>query len=510
MRFDPAILLDNPILTKHARSRLRLGELAPWVVVVLVLCLVIRWAGQAFDLFIQGTALAFLLGLQAILLVFVGATQVGGAIGGARASGIIDFHRVSPLPSSWMTLGFFLGAPIREYVLFACTLPFAMLLGVLSSPGFWGMIQVEIPLLFGAWILHAVALLTSLSSRKPRGNTRGGIIGIVILALILGQPIGTGIWFGIRRLEGTDLTLDFFGIPVYWLLFVVAYQAVALAFLLIAAGRKMRSERAHAYSKRLAIACMTAATVLAVGGSWNFKQYATTVLVLLYLLIFLGMVLTSTITPGRAEYVKALRRALHRGHRRPSPWEDAGTNRIAVFILCAILFLGTMAVWEFVGDQPPIDSATMAIGVFVLAYYGLAQQYFLLRFPKSGPAITALFIFLVWLVPVLVGSLAAWSDLNRDLYRIVLGISPVTGIALSSGLVDASDAGPSRLAAILPAIAFAFVFNNLLVAYRRKIDLAVRSAAGGLHEPGPFDDLDRAPDVPRPGASQEAIGGGHE
>ena len=66
---------------------------------------------------------------------------VAGQLGRGRreASGILDFHRVSPLTPAELTLGFFFGAPIREYVLFACTLPFAALclaFGVPSVHGF--------------------------------------------------------------------------------------------------------------------------------------------------------------------------------------------------------------------------------------------------------------------------------------------------------------------------------------------------------------------------------------
>ena len=48
-------------------------------------------------------------------------------MGKARESGILDFHRVSPMAPAAVVLGFFFGAPIREYLLFAATLPFSMI-----------------------------------------------------------------------------------------------------------------------------------------------------------------------------------------------------------------------------------------------------------------------------------------------------------------------------------------------------------------------------------------------
>ena len=96
------MLLDNPMLVKHLRSRLRRGQVLPWVSVIVVLCLCVVWAGQAFGIYANGTALAMVLGLEVLILVFAGAQQVGGAVGGARESGILDFHRVSPQPPSWL------------------------------------------------------------------------------------------------------------------------------------------------------------------------------------------------------------------------------------------------------------------------------------------------------------------------------------------------------------------------------------------------------------------------
>ena len=67
----------------------------------------------------------WLLFLQIIIIVAIGGAQVAAAVGGSRGSGILDFHRVSPLSPTELTLGFFFGAPIREYVLLATTLPYA-------------------------------------------------------------------------------------------------------------------------------------------------------------------------------------------------------------------------------------------------------------------------------------------------------------------------------------------------------------------------------------------------
>lgn len=490
------VVLDNPILMKHARTRLRRRQLGMWLAVVLILCLAIVWAGQAFNWIDNGAALTFLLGLQSILLVFVGATQVGGAVGGARESGIIDFHRVSPVPPAELALGYFLGAPIREYVLFAATLPFALGLSLMATGGFWVWAQLTIPLVFSAWLLHAVALLSALVTKKPKGTGKGAGAGLLVFALIFGQPIGSLLYYASGQLKGETATVQFYGLALHWLVILLLYEACALGFLFLAASRKMRSDRTHAFSKAQAVACMATITALTLGAAWNGTGQDEVVLVVLYFLVVAAIVLAVTITPDQAEYVRAVRRAWRAGRHRPAFWEDADTNRAALFGICALVAIGATLSWELVAGRvrgASLYSQTIAVGVFAVAYTGLGLQYFQLRFAKSGTSLMSLFLFLVWLLPILIGSISFGAGTNKDLYGIILCLSPLTGIAMSSGLIEETGTRAYKLAALGPSITFAFIFNYLLVTTQRKIDLNVRTAMPAKATPGPFDDLDRKP-----------------
>jgi hypothetical protein len=495
------ILRDNPILTKHARTRLRRQPLAMWLVVVVLLCFGVVWAGQAWNLIQNGAAFTFLLGLQTILLGFIGAAQIGGSVGGVRESGIIDFHRVSPLPPLWMTLGFFLGAPIREYVLFAATIPFSLLLALVGPLGLGGWLELTLPLVVGAWLLHSVALLGALVTKKPKSSGKGAGGGIIVFALLFGQPLGSLLWYLTQQLRTGNAAISFFGLPVPWLLLVVTYGLVLVGFFLLACVRKFRADRMHAYSKRQAVAFLTTLAVMVLGVMWNFPGDDSVVLVVLYVLVVAAIVLGATVTPTRMEYAKGVRRALRDGRHRPGAWTDEGTNRWAIFALAAIAFLGATVAWEAVAGRAAGSrsqfSQTIAIGVFVVAYTGLGLQYFQLRLAKSGGAMMATFLFLVWLLPILLGSITFGVGTNRELYTTVLALSPITGIALSSGLLEnvGPDGGQAyKLAALAPAVLFAFVFNFLLDAAQRKLDRVLRDSAGLPKPAGPFDDLDRKPE----------------
>jgi hypothetical protein len=251
--------------------------------------------------------------------------------------------------------------------------------------------------------------------------------------------------------------------------------------LFIAAARKLRSDRAHAYSKFLAIACLATMSVLALGALWTLRQVPFLVVGLLYGLAILAMVLSITITPDRAEYIKGLRRALHRGEHRPSPWADAGTNRIALFVLCAIVLIGATVAWEAIEGRETLGrgrySQTIAIGVLVVAYFGLGAQYFALRLSRYGQAFMALFLFVAWTIPIVAGlvALASWRA-SPVVGQAILGLSPITGIALSSTAPNQGISENVRLFALAPAVTFAFVFNFLMVTVQRRIDLTVRTA----------------------------------
>ena len=161
--------LDNPIFVKHMRSRLRVQALLSGIVVVQALCLCIAWAGFQLNTFANGGAFATLLLLQIIIIMAVGGAQVATAVGGSRSSGILDFHRVSPLSRDELTLGFFFGAPIREYVLLATTLPYALLCVGFGVPSMHGLIQLMVALIAFAWLFHGMGLLSVAAGQAQSG-----------------------------------------------------------------------------------------------------------------------------------------------------------------------------------------------------------------------------------------------------------------------------------------------------------------------------------------------------
>jgi hypothetical protein len=481
--------LDNPILVKHVRSRLRLQPLFAGMVVVVALCLCIVWAGYQLNWFVNGRAYETLWLLQAIILIVIGGSQVSAAVSGARASGILDFHRVSPLTPTTLVIGFFFGAPIREYALYASTLPFAALSIAFGAPSFGVFVQTTIVLVAAAWLVHGLALLDALVSKGARSAR-----GVVVLALIFLVLFYNALAFGAQQamtlamMAERQPSIQFCGLPIPWLVVVLLYVAAALFFVFLATRRKMGSERIHALSKPQAIAAMAMAAVLLVAPVWRNVEATPIMLSVVYLLVVTAILLIPMVTANRAEYVKGLWRSLKRGQSHLPWWDDLALNLICVVVLSAIVLLaGTMA-WQ-TATQPSFESGmssrgyslALATGVLVTAYFGLGLQYFSLRFGARGRIYYALFLFVAWLLPLVAAVILAASSAGpgRDetAAQTVASVSPLAGIA-ATGLPIENERHRLLIqgAAITPALMFVFVFHSLLVSARRRVHREVVGA----------------------------------
>jgi hypothetical protein len=484
--------LDNPILVKHMRTRLRPQAFFASLAVVLILCLCIAYGGYRLDAFKTGGAAGALLALQAVLLVILGSGQVNASVNGARATGILDFHRVSPLTPTEMTLGFFFGAPIREYLLLAATLPFSALCMALGVPSFRGFVQLMIALIAAAWTLQGVTLFSALTS-KARAPT-GSAIGVVIFILFFGVYMVLGGTYSVNLVE-SDRRLSFYGFSLPWLPVVLLCQMPVLFFIFLAARRKMESARLHSLSKLQAIAAMTTSAALVLGAIWKQDNPEILEIVALYLLVVPAILLTMMVTPSQAEYYKGLWRAQKQGRSRLAWWNDFSVSWVFLVITAAIILAGGTIAWSAAAVAPDPWASTrnwgsyplaLATGVLTVAYFGLALQYFLLRFAGRGTLYFGLFLFLVWLLPLMAGAIQSipWKPFQQQEPGYVLfSLSPLAGIALTASIGDEAYRTGVQAAAITPALLFTFVFNSLLVSARRRVHKAVLIAAAKATEP---------------------------
>lgn len=474
------LLLDNPILIKHVRARLRRGAVLGALSIVGSLGLLIVWFSILTGGFATGTAFGLVSALQGIVLTIIGTTQVANSLAKARESNILDFHRISPLPPLVVTLGFFFGAPILEYLIFASLVPLAALAALhQESPvGFANLLRVTAAQVLVAWVFHGLALLSALMIKKPKGNPAGGIFALMFIVFLF----GTGGLFGaVQRLDRNP-ELPFFGRDLPWLTFMAVYLGAILAFLLIASARKMKSERMHSLSKPQGLSFVATAAVLILGAFWGTGDRGEAVMIALYGLILAGMVASVTMMPTASEYAKGLRRAERSGRRHLPPWDDLSLNRIGVASVALIVLCGSTIASQFLtgyrglgfGNEGSFGLA-IAIGVLVVAYFGLGFQFFSLVSTKHGGTLMALFLFFAWVVPMLAGAICAAADLGQTATIGTLALSPIPGLGMAAGGAPAGQVQTAQIAALLPAIAFFFLFNNLVTARRRRVEREVQA-----------------------------------
>ena len=118
----------------------------------------------------------------------------------------------------------------------------------------------------------------------------------------------------------------------------------------------------------------------------------------------------------------------------------------------------------------------IANGVLVVAYFGLAHQFFQLRFGRRGSNYLALFLFLIWGVPLVVGTISLFANfMNSGPSQIIYALSPVAGLGLATGVGEGirNNLMAVEAAAITPSLLYTFVFNNLVTSARRRVQKAV-------------------------------------
>lgn len=149
----------NPLFLRYWRSRLRPKALIAWTTMTLIITLFVfftsHWAGtDQLDMDPKAAArlpIIPLLMMQGVILFFLGTGAVASGMTAEEDEGVIDYQRLVPMKPISKVVGYLLGLPVREWVLFLITLPF-------SFWCFWqGGISFEV---FGE--LYAVVVSTAL------------------------------------------------------------------------------------------------------------------------------------------------------------------------------------------------------------------------------------------------------------------------------------------------------------------------------------------------------------
>jgi len=196
-------VLDNPILRKCTRSRVRLSHMLSWGTVVFTVTAALS-AGVYFTgterelLSVREAARAVILPvliIQAVLVMGLGTGAVAAGIAVERDSGNIDYHRMTPMSPTAKILGFLVGLPMRHYFLFAVTLPF-LLFGVVV--GDFPLAKIGLfYLVFASSVLtyHFTGMTVGLLAKRPWQAALFSTGSLFVLYFILPNLSRLGVTF---------------------------------------------------------------------------------------------------------------------------------------------------------------------------------------------------------------------------------------------------------------------------------------------------------------------------
>ena len=510
-------LAENPLFIKHVRSRMRRTTILPNVVVISFFSLCIVFLDQTVKKNDEDIALGsnLFFWMQAMILLLMGGSQVATAVAHVKESGILDFHRVTPVPSRVQVLGFLLGAPIREWALFACTLPFALFCAIVGPWGVEGFTKVLLVQITGALLYHSIGIVTGLQGKSAKGAS-GRLVAIIVAlniastnlsgqgvygpALLSPLPVylevafpklvaerqqaqrvmrqQPGAWPAKPAPVGAKPVVDdppFYGVGIPLVLQTLLFQSSIFAFLLIASGRRFHSSRLPLFSKPQALGFIGLLAFLSLGSVWQTSTITLT-LSMAYFLTFASFWLVATVTPQLGDYMKGLQRSRRHGGA-VTPWHDLASNKLPVLLfagtILAALGLAFAAAPNFqlkgggnFGNGRFEPWGPLVVAVLSVLSYGWSLQYFNLRYGKRAQAYFGLFLFLVWLVPVVVGLLLMAAGSQQA--GIIMGASPFVGIFYAGGLALPMDPKVMLVVAIAPPAIMTFLFGALLLGEERR------------------------------------------
>jgi hypothetical protein len=511
-------LADNPLFVKHVRARLRKQAILPALIIIGFLSICIVWADQTFGTDHRGVRMGVgshcFFWLQMIILMLVGGSQVASSVAYVKESGILDFHRVTPVPSSVQVLGFLLGAPIREYLLFAFTIPFALVCALIGPWGLLNFVKLLLVQITAALLYHSIAVVTGLSGKSAKGAS-GRFVGIIVILNIVSNQFNAAGSYGPAMLsplpvymEVTEETIPlgrgrvnqvqvnpprinqiqanqpqanqqqgdprFFSVAIPLAIQTLMFQLPIFVFLFIASSRRFRSNRLPLYTKVQATTFLSVIAFLVLGSQWE-RSATTIILSASYFLMFISLWLISTVTVPSGEYKKGIQRAKKMGWTHTPVWSDLASNKV-VAVIFGMIFLGAMlSVIGFAPLQNRIQGnlefspwGPMILGPLTVLSYAFAYQYFHLRYEKRGPVYFGLYIFFIWIAPIMVGGLLALSQIKESLY--LMAISPLLGVGFSGATaIPQLDPDVLRVIAIAPAAVLTLIYGVFLI--RREHDI---------------------------------------
>ncbi len=491
-------LWKNPIFLRYCRARLRPTALS-------VACLLtVMIAGFMFQMIrtlsdnqlnfseadVERTPLIPLLILQSVILFVLGTAQASGGMTAERDEGVIDYQRLLPMTSASKVLGYLFGLPIREYVMFACTLPFVI----------WGIWKGNVPShtwlsLYGVMLsttilYHLTGLLTGTIVKNRRWAFLTSIGLIFALYTVIPQAAKFGLVFfkyltvtptmeeSFRFLTPSSVgatwetgrrllsQAKFFNLDFSEAVFTYFSQSCLIITFFVMLCRRWKDADAHLLGKIWAIGFYAWVQILLLGNAlplidsgklfptqqmsrfsylmhgkaWEPAAWETMAMILVYglLSLLLLWVLSSIITPSFGTQINGWRRANKLGRKRLPRLADESNSTGFVLLMAIIGGAGWFAFTHMIVESrwfPGHFAPPSLAGFFILAMVTCALLHQILLEAKGGRVMFLSLIFIL-VLPLMVASIVIgasdWKPADRlvPLAVWIGGVSPLSLPAL--------------------------------------------------------------------------------
>lgn len=463
------MLFDNPLLIRHLRSNLRAPRPGYLTGIVVLLSSLLMFAGYKAKALDDSGFYTFFFSCQILAMCLAGTSQVAASISNSNDSGILDFHRITPLSPVTTTLGFMIGGAVREHLIALLLVPFTLMCALFSQVGIVGFLTSTLVLISSTLLFHSLGLTAGLVAKRGKTrNVNSGLIFLILIALACSGLVSEGLpipgmltagpALAEAKVAGIRLNAvppTFFGIQFPVFLQSLFYQIPLILFLVVAATRRMESATAMFFSKSTAVAFLVTIAAMSLGGVIEHPKLDAVWLVpiLAYLEFIIALLMVLAITPNQGQYQGGARRAKRIGMGRPPLWQDDSSNRAAVFVM-ATLAIATVQIIQTLVPALNIDARLWRVAgtaTWAIAYFGFATQYFSLKHQNHGKLRLMMFLFLFWILPLFVALLLGGIMKQPDFAFHVASISPLYGI------------GSGSWVAFIFAASMAAIFFGLLI-----------------------------------------------
>ena len=443
-------LSDNPIFLTQKRLVHRGGVLAAVLIASLVgICLLAGLIEHlanppVFDsLTIEEAAKLFygwIVGIEAVILILVGAFRVARSLGEDRKAGLWDSNRLTPLRPWQLIIGYWFGAPLREFymavVLALCGLV-VVLLGKLPITLWLGS---QVLILTTACLLGLLCLLMVLAFERQQG-----LLGLVLLFFVYPfsfivpgrmlpnflMPIYSLVY--LFRVDDRDWNVmpQIFGMPIHPVLLAVGLQFFVGIFLWRAAVRKTVRPAQPLLLRWEALAFFTIVVAIQHGLIWNIWSgvYPTNPVTYSWrsedvpllsfvcgMTIFMGiLILASASLLPEAVRVDSLRL----GFKNVGAIFPRGAVSLGL-VLAAVAGAGILTQCMFaLGDSWEIVAVAVINLVELFVSFALLLEYCRVRHKRRAGGFLVLWLFVLWVLPFILAGVL----LNKEFVKVSL-LSP--------------------------------------------------------------------------------------